>query len=250
MRVHGKQGRAAGLGRRAGSLGPESHVFGPSQWSTNPLPSRGGQESETPAQCTSPVCPPRPLQASATPPRWSSPSSTSTTSSSWPGPSSTSSAALPSTCPGGAAATTGTPVRSPPPAWLRWPGRGIVPVPWDLGPRDALEVFQGHHGGLTPKIRARIHQHHRENVTGLFLKSNFTYLLFACAGSLLLRALFSRGEWWLLSSSSAWVSHCGGFSCWRAQALGTQASLAAAPGLGSFGFRAAEHRLCSRDTQA
>lgn len=171
MRVHGKQGRAAGLGRRAGSLGPESHVFGPSQWSTNPLPSRGGQESETPAQCTSPVCPPRPLQASATPPRWSSPSSTSTTSSSWPGPSSTSSAALPSTCPGGAAATTGTPVRSPPPAWLRWPGRGIVPVPWDLGPRDALEVFQGHHGGLTPKIRARIHQHHRENVTGLFLKS-------------------------------------------------------------------------------
>ena len=63
--------------------------------------------------------------------------------------------------------------------------------PCTLGPRPpprtwvALEVFQGHHGGLTPQIRARIHQHHRENVTGLFLKSNFTYLFFACAGSLL-----------------------------------------------------------------
>ena len=69
--------------------------------------------------------------------------------------------------------------------------------PYTLGPRpppliwDALEVFQGHHGGLTPKIRARIHQHHRENVTDLFSKSNFTYLFFACAGSLLLHVFFS-----------------------------------------------------------
>lgn len=130
-----------------------------------------------------------------------------------------------------------------------YPGTWTPPPPAPARTWDALEVFQRHHGGLTPKIRARIHQHHREKCHRPF-KSNFTYLLFACAGSLLLQALFSRGEWWLLSSSGAWVSHCGGFSYWGARALGTQALLAAAPAFSSFGLRAPEHRLCSRDTQA
>lgn len=47
------------------------------------------------------------------------------------------------------------------------------PLTW-----DALEVSQGHHGGLTPKIRVRIHQHHRENVTDLFSKKQFYLLIF------------------------------------------------------------------------
>ena len=45
--------------------------------------------------------------------------------------------------------------------------------------------------------------------------------IFGCAGSLLLCGLFSRcGEWGLLSSCSMRSSHCGGFSCCRAGALG------------------------------
>ena len=46
------------------------------------------------------------------------------------------------------------------------------------------------------------------------------YLLIGCAGSSLLRELFSNcGEWRLLSSCGARAPHCSGFSCHRAQAL-------------------------------
>ena len=48
----------------------------------------------------------------------------------------------------------------------------------------------------------------------------------------------------------AWASHCGGFSCCRAQALGTQASVVVAHGLSSFGSRALEQRLSSCGTRA
>ena len=40
----------------------------------------------------------------------------------------------------------------------------------------------------------------------------------------------SCSEWRLLSSCDAWTSHCSEFSCWEAQALGTQASVVMAPG--------------------
>ena len=43
----------------------------------------------------------------------------------------------------------------------------------------------------------------------------------------------------------AWASHCGGFSCCEAQALGAQASIVVARGLSSCGLRALEHRLSS-----
>ena len=46
-----------------------------------------------------------------------------------------------------------------------------------------------------------------------------------------------------------WASHCGGFSCSGARALGTQASVAAAHGL-SCGSWALEYRLNSCGTQA
>ena len=49
----------------------------------------------------------------------------------------------------------------------------------------------------------------------------FFFNLFGCDGSLLLLGIFSScGKWGLLSSCSAWASHCGGFSCCGAQALG------------------------------
>ena len=41
------------------------------------------------------------------------------------------------------------------------------------------------------------------------------------------------------------ASHCGGFSCCGARALGTWASAVAARGLSSCGMRALEHRLSS-----
>ena len=44
---------------------------------------------------------------------------------------------------------------------------------------------------------------------------------------------------------SVQASHCGGFSCCGAQALGAQASVAVARGLSSCGSRALEHRLSS-----
>ena len=51
-------------------------------------------------------------------------------------------------------------------------------------------------------------------------------------------AFSSCGEWGLLSSCSAWASHCSGFSCCRAQALGWA-------GFSSCGYQALEHRLSS-----
>ena len=49
------------------------------------------------------------------------------------------------------------------------------------------------------------------------------------------QAFSSCAKWGLLSSRSAQVSHFGLFSDCRAQALGTQASVVAAPGLYSAG---------------
>ena len=46
------------------------------------------------------------------------------------------------------------------------------------------------------------------------------------------------------------ASHCGGFSCCRAQALGAWASVVVARGLSSSGSRALEHRLSSCGTWA
>ena len=46
------------------------------------------------------------------------------------------------------------------------------------------------------------------------------------------------------------ASHCGGFSCCRAQALGMQASVVVAHGLRSCGSRALERRLSGCDAQA
>ena len=50
----------------------------------------------------------------------------------------------------------------------------------------------------------------------------------------------------LFSSCGAWASHCCGFSCCRAQALGVRASVVVARGLQSAGSVVVVHRLsCS-----
>ena len=48
----------------------------------------------------------------------------------------------------------------------------------------------------------------------------------------------------------AWASHCGGFSCCRARALGAWASVVVACGLSSCGSRAPERRLSSCGARA
>jgi len=74
----------------------------------------------------------------------------------------------------------------------------------------------------------------------LFLK----YLFMAVLSLHCFAGFFSScGEWGLLSGCSAQASHCGGFFCCGAQALGTQALVAAAWGLSSCDSRALEHRL-------
>ena len=49
---------------------------------------------------------------------------------------------------------------------------------------------------------------------------------------------------------TARASHCGGFSCCRARALGARASVVVACGLSSCGSRALEHRLSSCGARA
>ena len=54
----------------------------------------------------------------------------------------------------------------------------------------------------------------------------------------------------LVAASRGYSSHCGGFSCCEARALGTRASAIAARGLSSCGSRALEHRLSSCGARA
>ena len=57
------------------------------------------------------------------------------------------------------------------------------------------------------------------------LKKNYLFILLLAALGLCCcwQGLSSCGKWWLLCSSSAQASHCGGFSCCRARPLGMQA---------------------------
>ena len=69
--------------------------------------------------------------------------------------------------------------------------------------------------------------------------------IFGCTGSVFAAwAFFSCAKWGLLCCD-AWASHCSDFSCCRAQALGTQASVVAALGLSSWGLWALELGLSS-----
>ena len=91
--------------------------------------------------------------------------------------------------------------------------------------------------------------------SSIFLKyfRSFIYLLFIfdCIGSSLLHTGFL--QLWRVGATlhcSARASHCGGFSCCRAQPLGVQASVAVACGLSSCGSWALERRLSNCGTRA
>ena len=64
------------------------------------------------------------------------------------------------------------------------------------------------------------------------------------------QAFSSCGEWGATLRCSAPASHCGGFSCCRAQALGTQPSVVVARGLSSCGSWILDRRLSSCGGQA
>ena len=54
----------------------------------------------------------------------------------------------------------------------------------------------------------------------------------------------------LVAASRGYSSHCSGFSCCGAQALGTRASVVVARGLSSCGSRALERRLSNHGSRA
>ena len=89
-------------------------------------------------------------------------------------------------------------------------------------------------------------------MTYRFSKTLLIYLFLAVFGlHCCTRAFSSCGEWGILFVVvSAQASHCGGFSCWEAWALGTRASVVVAHGLSSCGLRALERRLSSCGTRA
>ena len=75
--------------------------------------------------------------------------------------------------------------------------------------------------------------------------------IFGCIGSSLLRAGFLQLQWaGATLRCGARASHCGGFSCCGARALGARASVVAALGLSSCGSWALERRLSSCDAWA
>ena len=80
----------------------------------------------------------------------------------------------------------------------------------------------------------------------------FIYLfIFGRVGSSLLHVGFL--QLWRAAATlrcGARVSHCGGFSCCGARALGARASVVAARWLSSCGSRALEHRLSSCGARA
>ena len=94
----------------------------------------------------------------------------------------------------------------------------------------------------------------KENLCGLYIyllfkKILFIYLwlpwVFVAARGLSL--VVARGA---ILRCGARASHCGGFSCYGARALGAWASVVVARRLSSFGSRALERRLSSCGTRA
>ena len=84
-----------------------------------------------------------------------------------------------------------------------------------------------------------------------FFLINLFIFNFGCIGSLLLCVGFLY--LWQVGATlrcGVWASHCSGFSCWGARALGTRASVVVACGLSSCGSRALEHRLSSCGARA
>ena len=87
----------------------------------------------------------------------------------------------------------------------------------------------------------------------LFFFFLINLFIFGCIGSSLLRTGFlsSCGErQGATLRCGVWASHCGGFSCCGARALGTWASVVVAHRLSSCGSQALERRLSSCGARA
>ena len=84
-----------------------------------------------------------------------------------------------------------------------------------------------------------------------FFKNKFIYLfIYCCVESLLLcTGLLQLRRVGATLCRGARASHCGGFSCCRAQALGARASVVVAHGLSSCGLQVLEHSSCVTQAQ-
>ena len=104
-------------------------------------------------------------------------------------------------------------------------------------------------GFISHFYHSSCHLAHKESEMGGFL---FCFVLFVAVLSLCCCAwaFSSCGERGATLCCGVKASHCGGFSCCRARALGSQASVVAARGLSSCGSRALEHRLSSCGARA
>ena len=108
----------------------------------------------------------------------------------------------------------------------------------------------GRHGplGHVSSLPGRLSPH-LQGWLGLVVQCYISISFFGCAGSLLLRGLFSScGERGLLSS----CGQCSGFSLWwvlLVQSMGTRVSVVAAHGLNNCDSGAPEHRLTSCGTR-
>ena len=101
----------------------------------------------------------------------------------------------------------------------------------DISERPSVDDVESETGS-TGALETRSLKDHKGGVilAALPFLKKCTYLLWGYAGSWLLRAgflYFQRVE--ATPCCSVWPSHCAGFSCCAAQALGVQASVAVAP---------------------
>ena len=76
------------------------------------------------------------------------------------------------------------------------------------------------------------------------------YLFLSVLGLCCFLRAFSSCSKWGPPSRGAQATHCGGFSCCKARALGAQASVVAECRLNSCDFQALEHKLSSCGTRA
>ena len=80
---------------------------------------------------------------------------------------------------------------------------------------------------------------YQQDFSFFFFFINLFYFIFGCIGSSLLRGLsLVAASGGATPRCGAWASHCGGFSCCGAQALGARSLVVAARRLSSCGLQA------------
>ena len=113
-----------------------------------------------------------------------------------------------------------------------------------------IPMNKSYHLNIT---KAKINICYIHSTTPLLTTDNLGpfFFFFGCVVSSLLRTGFL--QLWRVGSTlryGAQASHCGGFSCCRARALGARASVVVAHRLSSCGSRTLEHRLSSCGARA